>query len=143
MSENNIYDLDETLYGTLENDTILGYGGNDSLWGQEGNDILIGYGGGRNEVDTLQGGDGSDTFVLGDNYSGVFYRGQTSFGKIADFNQNQDVIQVKGNADEYRLHYGRISGDQALRDTLIYYGSDLIGIVQDTTDVDSAKFSFV
>jgi hypothetical protein len=60
------------------------------------------------EIDTLAGGEGSDTFVLGDNGTvlgiqrggpEVYYvgGGNSDFARITDFNLSEDVIQLAAN----------------------------------------------
>jgi Ca2+-binding RTX toxin-like protein len=63
--------LDNAIYGTTGNETLLGGGGNDVIVGGGGNDLS--YGGAGNEYlyggtgnDTGYGGTGIDVFVLGD-----------------------------------------------------------------------------
>ncbi len=76
--------IGETIYGGAGNDIIYGYGGDDCLYGGSGNDFLYGgdgadqlFGGSGNdwlftgslkdnEGDTLTGGEGFDTFVIGE-----------------------------------------------------------------------------
>lgn len=61
-------DGDDILDGSGGNDTLIGGKGFDFLYGGDGADILIGSSGSSNgqlEVDILEGGLGSDTFVLG------------------------------------------------------------------------------
>ncbi|NET04751.1 MAG: calcium-binding protein [Symploca sp. SIO2B6] len=130
------------LYGGSGNDTLLGSTGNDYLSGSSGNDILNGYGSGT-EYDTLSGGDGKDTFLLG-NTSSIFYLG-AGHATITDFDWREyDKFQAYGSIDNYSLNQSsNVSGGSAL-DTQIYYRGDLIGVVQDTTDVLlRADFNFV
>ena len=70
----------ETIYGLGGNDHIYGYGGDDALWGGEGNDLLDGGAGndtlqggtgndilvGRSGADTMVGGTGNDTYYVDD-----------------------------------------------------------------------------
>lgn len=150
----------DSLYGESGNDRLLGYGGNDflvggsgndSLNGGSGNDALRGFSGGYNrEIDALIGGQGGDTFMLGD-ATGVFYLGgrnssnrDASYGLIKDWNSQVDHIQVYGNANSYRLVQNRNWFGSSANDTGIYIGSDLIGVVQDSTNVNlSRDFVFV
>ncbi|MEH1911183.1 MAG: hypothetical protein V7L05_05820 [Nostoc sp.] len=55
------------------NDSLYGGSGDDLLYGGAGNDRLDGYSTSGTEYDTLVGGDGSDTFVLGGSW-GVSYQ---------------------------------------------------------------------
>jgi Ca2+-binding RTX toxin-like protein len=128
----------DTLYGEAGNDYLLGYDGNDTLSGGTGTDTLNGEwgndilnGGGYSydsfEYDTLTGGAGADTFVLGD-YFGAQYEG-SGYATITDFNWAEgDKIQVYGNVEDYSLSaYG--SGVD------IFYQGDLLAYVENTTDV--------
>lgn len=58
----------DTLIGTLEDDTIFGEGGNDIILGSGGNDLLYGNEGG----DTLDGSIGNDILVGNDNNDYLF-----------------------------------------------------------------------
>ena len=148
----------DTIYGDEGNDALYGYSGNDSLYGGagsdslnggSGNDILRGFSSGYSqEIDTLTGGFGSDTFVLGDS-TGVCYLGGVSNGLdysyalITDWNAYSDSIQAWGNASWYHLGTGNWLGGSAT-DTGIYCGSDLIGVIQDSTNVSIYRdFKFV
>jgi RTX calcium-binding nonapeptide repeat (4 copies) len=131
----------ETLYGTDEADNIIGFGGDDYLDGGYGNDRLDGYATSGTEYDTLIGGAGSDTFVLG-GFWGVSYQG-TGYATIADWDPSADYIETPGDSSQYSFGYSDWSGGSAM-DTQIYYGSDLIAVVQDSTDVDFVRdFQFV
>ncbi|RUT08285.1 hypothetical protein DSM106972_014530 [Dulcicalothrix desertica PCC 7102] len=130
----------ENIIGSSGNDQLYGNAANNRLNGGAGNDYLSGYGGGT-EYDTLTGGSGSDTFALG-NSSGVFYRG-SGYATITDFSAGFDKIAVRGIANQYSLR--TVSGVGGSNyDTAIYFGNDLIGVVQDTTNVNlSRDFRFV
>ena len=140
------------LYGGLGNDTLAGGEGNDYLDGGDGDDILQGsdtlnyyYGiPGLTvpEYDTLVGGAGRDTFVIGTN------RGNLNMGHgyavIADFTSFVDRIQVKQSGVSITLKKENMVGGGAL-DTLIYNGTDLIAVVQDNSSLqlNSSYFNFV
>ena len=147
----------DSLYGDDGNDILKGYDGNDYLYGGSGNDTLEGEygndyldgGGAFIEIDTLTGGSGSDTFVIGDS-TGVGYLGgydyftntDGSYALITDFSAASDYIQAYAGAS-YSLGYGDWSGGYGL-DTAIYTGGDLLAVVQDTTNVDIYRdFLFV
>lgn len=135
------YTGNDYLRGDAGNDTLLGGSGNDILSGGSGNDRLDGYATTGTEYDTLTGGSGSDTFVLGGSW-GVSYLG-SGYATITDWYQPSDWLEVKGSASQYSLGYANWEGGSAT-DTLIYNGSDVIGVVQDTTNVSiSADFRFV
>jgi len=117
----------DKLYGQAGNDTLYGEAGNDLLDGGAGNDYLDGYASFRNEeYDTLTGGTGADTFVLGnaDPKQGLFYQGR-GHAIITDYSPQDDYIQLKGSASNYKLlNWGS--------DTWIYLNdnsNDAIGVV--------------
>ena len=146
----------DKLYGGLGNDTLAGGEGNDYLDGGDGDDILQGsdtlnyyYGiPGLTvpEYDTLVGGAGRDTFVIGNN------RGNLNMGPgyavIADFISFVDRIQVKRSGVSavtgITLKKQNMVGGGA-SDTLIYNGTDLIAVVQDNSSLqlNSSYFNFV
>ncbi len=147
-------DGDDYLDGGTGNDSLLGEAGTDTLVGGSGDDTLNGYGGTTGEYDVLSGdysfsqpgvqdsSDGTDTFVLGD-ASGAFYLGE-GHATITDFYWFEgDNFQVYGSESDYSLGFQNWSGSSEV-DTLIYYQSDLIGVVQDTTNVIASwDFTFV
>ncbi len=124
-----------TLNGYSGNDYLYGRGGDDILYGGSGNDYLNGYSSGK-EYDILSGGSGYDTFVIGDSQS-VFYQG-LGFATITDWNSSYDMIQAKGSSSQYSFGTGNWSGSNAL-DTEIYFGNDLIAVVEDTTNVSFSR----
>jgi Ca2+-binding RTX toxin-like protein len=148
---------DDVLRGGDGNDVIRGKSGDDYLEGGAGDDTLIGtsLSGGRagfqfydsNEVDTLIGGEGKDTFVLGVN-AGALYTYEGSYGEpnhglILDFSADAgDRIQLFGSSRLYSL-----TTDGA--DTQIYYvgarSPDLVGVVKGATGLDlfGSEFSYV
>ena len=154
--------------GHLDNIELLAYdanpnlGGSDTLQGGAGNDILNGanYGSstpGANQADFLNGGAGNDTFVLGDKdavyYSYGVTTGLLDVAIIEDFNPSEDVIQLKGNANSYRLRsFG--SGTVLGTDTQVGAGvgimsssREIIGFVQDVNinelNLNSTSFEYV
>lgn len=101
-------------------DVIVGGKGNDGIFGGRGNDTISGVAisksdRGRNEIDTLRGGSGSDLFQLGD--ADDFYYddglivspgddtplGLKDYGLIEDFTNGDDLIQLNGSAEQYVL----------------------------------------
>jgi Ca2+-binding RTX toxin-like protein len=147
----------DTLYGQNGNDTLLGMDGKDYLSGGDGDDRLDGYGRGLThgvQIDTLSGGAGSDTFVLGGSW-GVSYPGYVyGYAIITDFNGLFDWIELAGspithsyNGSYYSLEYANEAGTTAM-DTLLYYHNNddftPIAIIVDTTDVQwSRDFKWV
>ncbi|MEO0868994.1 MAG: calcium-binding protein, partial [Cyanobacteria bacterium J06642_11] len=132
---------DDLLLGFSGDDILLGDTGSDTLLGESGNDALAAYGFTTEEYDLLSGGTGADAFFLGDT-SGVYYQG-LGYGTITDFNNLEgDAILLAGNANNYSLGVQNFSGDAAL-DTLIYFNNDLVGVVQDSTNVNANSFFYV
>lgn len=114
------------LYGGNGHDSLYGEGQTDLLYGGEGNDWINGGGYSYNsfEYDTLSGGTGADTFVLGDNWGGAYYQG-AGYATVIDFNwQEGDKFLVYGNFSDYSVENNKI-----------YYKNDLIASVIGTTDV--------
>ncbi|MBC1198041.1 calcium-binding protein, partial [Microcystis aeruginosa BLCCF158] len=116
-------DGNDTINGGGGNDTIEGGLGNDVISGGDGNDAIDAGGGsdvisgvktgsanpGKNEIDILAGGEGRDTFILGDATS-IFYddgnttnTGTSDYATIADFNPTDDIIQIRGSSIDYLL----------------------------------------
>ena len=94
---------DDTLYGGLANDTLLGGAGADSIWGQEGNDSLSGGDGadiifGQADADTVDGGAGNDTIYGGDGADSLL--------------GGDDLDTIYGDAGDDRLEGGE--GDDLL-----------------------------
>ena len=130
-------DGNDALIGKRDNDTLFGNDGNDLLVGGSGNDYLDGYGYGvssnTDQYDTLIGGSGADTFVLG-NLLEVYYLG-SSYATIQDWDPSSDSIAVTGDFSKYSLQTDDFGIGSSAKDTGIYYGSDLICLVQDSTNV--------
>ena len=134
----------DTLEGGQGKDELIGGNGNDQLSGGDGDDTLRGddiFGGGvySEQIDTLTGGSGYDTFVIDDpnrvaQPNSISNSEDSSYTLITDFSVEYDFIQAHGNADDYSLDYGNWSGNSN-QDTGIYMGDDLIAVVRDTTDV--------
>lgn len=104
----------DLLYGGSGHDSLYGSDENDALYGGAGNDFLVGGDEGfangtylsafSNQIDTLTGGAGRDTF------GGLFYddgdpltAGTTSYTLIKDFNTQEDFIQLSGAKSNYYL----------------------------------------
>ncbi len=120
---------DDRLDGGAGNDLLIGNTGDDVLIGGDGDDVLLGTAVGngrtavvdRGEVDTLTGGKGSDTFILGALFNqprGVVYyndaapsaagvssgdhtHSDSNRAIITDFTA-EDFIQLAGIASDYR-----------------------------------------
>ncbi len=83
----------DTLFGGSGYDTLVGGRGNDALYGNLGRDVLNGGEGddlivGGRSSDTLTGGLGSDVFV--------FHTADRGHDVITDFEDGQDLIEIKG-----------------------------------------------
>ena len=98
---------DDTLIAGAGDNHLFGGSGNDNLSAGMGNDILFGTdagAAGSGEIDTLMGGGGADTFVLGEAEQ-VFYSsaGALDYALITDFDAAMDTIQLVGEAVAYWL----------------------------------------
>jgi Ca2+-binding RTX toxin-like protein len=108
------------------------------------------------EADTLTGGGGRDTFVLG-NEEGVFYddgdvltRGAADFALITDFDVSRDSIQLYGSAEFYSLDFftsevGTINAD-LIYDPGVTARGELIATLQDVSadlTLSDSAFTFV
>ena len=98
------FDGDDLLKGEAGNDELLGEAGDDRLFGGDGDDILNGTGFGLigiGERDVLEGGAGSDIFVLGDFFD-IYYDDNaasvsaSNAGRaiIKDFVPGEDIIEL-------------------------------------------------
>ncbi len=138
----------DTLFGDVGNDSLYGGNGNDTLVSEDGDDYLDGYGWGT-EFDTLTGGAGADTFVLGSYWSNVYYvEDGAGYATITDWEASIDSIQLSGSSSDYRLEFQTNWVGTSAYDTGIYYtggtgSEELIGVVQDTTNLDISQFTFV
>ncbi|MEG5039811.1 MULTISPECIES: peptidoglycan DD-metalloendopeptidase family protein [unclassified Microcoleus] len=130
-ASNNLTGLggNDKIYGQDGNDTLYGEAGNDYLNGGAGNDYLDGYASfNRADFDTLEGGTGADTFVLGNTRQGMFYQGNGQ-ATISDYNFRDDYIQLRGNASQYRLI--NQGNDKLIQTT----GGDTLAIVKNVPDL--------
>jgi Ca2+-binding RTX toxin-like protein len=143
----------DDIRGGNSDDTLIGGAGNDTIDGGSGNDIINGIDLGRSsnngtgEVDFLRGGAGSDRFILGDNVNSYYddqniaSSGGSDYAIIADFNQNEDRIQLHGTASDYRLV---VSG----ANTNLYIDKagteidELIGVFQNITGLNLSSNAF-
>lgn len=116
------WDGDDTLWGWEGDDNLYGEAGSDTLYGEAGNDFLDGYNDYaylspdspnylydadlKNQYDSLTGGAGADTFVIGNMY-GSYYQDDSpgfeyGYATIEDFDYSEgDKIQVFGSVDDY------------------------------------------
>jgi Ca2+-binding RTX toxin-like protein len=87
----------DTLLGEAGNDNLYGGGGSDKLYGGFGADLLIGWtgndllvGGRDGSRDTLDGGQGTDTF-----FSEMYRRGNQWFNRefFVDYRPHQDILR--------------------------------------------------
>ncbi|MEL7085745.1 MAG: hypothetical protein AAGM36_14750 [Cyanobacteria bacterium J06597_1] len=153
----------DLIAGGRGEDLIVAGSGNDHVNGDNGNDILIGVadsnssnnsGFGIGELDTLTGGSGGDTFILGDEFS-VYYddgdsltRGESDAAIITDFNSNKDFIQLNGSAELYTLDFFRSASGTISADLIYDSGAtsrgEIIAILQNvSTDISLGNSSFV
>lgn len=125
---------DDLLDGGTGNDSLFGGTENDKLVGGWGNDILNGYGYGTNEIDTLEGGLEADTFVLGDRWGGVYYKG-AGYARISDFKSWEgDKIQIAGSASDYKVY------SFSNRTTIFANSNDLIAVLDNVSQFSSSDF---
>jgi hypothetical protein len=127
----------DLIYGHEDNDSLYGNVGSDELSGGPGTDYLNGYGGTSWEYDTLLGGSGTDYFALGD-WQGVSYLGG-GYATIIGWEWQYDYIETYGDINQYSLDFDNYGIGNEAYDTGIYYGSNLIAIVQDSTEVNIAR----
>lgn len=163
----------DVLAGGSGNDQLTGGQGNDILNGGAGNDRLVGAGGlnnGRGEIDTLIGGTGRDTFVIGSAYDdgnnladgdpGNFFNGidgTGDFARILDFRVGEDLIQLSGSRSSYVLKPidNSLRGGSAAQDVgifrkngpTLFQPDELVAIVQDAPSglnlANTLQFRFV
>jgi Ca2+-binding RTX toxin-like protein len=121
---------------------ITGNARSNDLHGGDGDDVLTGGTGlglsGSREVDTLDGGAGADTFVLGD----VDFRyyddrssltpGTEGYARIVDFTPTDgDKLKLKGGAAEYFLGASPVAG---LPGTALFHDTDFDGLLDAAHD---------
>jgi hypothetical protein len=152
----------DVLYGGKNDDTVIGGAGNDVVFGDRGSDTVIGVDPGAiapglGEIDILTGGngvvtEGVDVFVLGDAARPYYDSGNNNdvgfedYASIQDYNPAEDIIQLHGGSDRYRLD---VAPEGLPPGTAIYYqtggGDESIGIVGGVSNLtfDGGGFSFV
>jgi hypothetical protein len=124
---------DDSLDGGKSFDTLMGGGGKDTLVGGDGINNLNGGNGddvlvGGNGQDLMRGGNGQDTYVIGDR-NNRFYDGYAWYDRalIKDFQAQQDTIQLKGKASDYRLRSLSGSGVSSMG---IFSNNELVALVE-------------
>lgn len=164
---------DDFIAGGRGNDTLFGSNGDDELIGDQGNDSLIG--GNQNDTlsgagfassvgdrDTLNGGFGSDLFILGESGGdnpivhyddGIFFNfGSDDFALIEDFESSVDQIQLVGIASQYRTRTTSVDGILGVGIFRFdpvgapgVFSEELIAVVQGTNrlNLNSSDFVFV
>lgn len=141
-----------TLSGLAGNDRLYGMAGNDQLLGGDGNDLLVGTDSktkGQGAIDTLTGGAGSDTFVLGQalspsgsdyyNDGNAISFGTSDYALITDFTIGEDQIQLIQNSSRYRITdvtLGSVTGAGIYVKGNMLVRSELIGVVQGVAAAD-------
>ena len=95
-----IVEPDQTLFGTIRPDRLIGAGGNDTIEGFNANDLLYGNGGndyltGDQGNDTLYGGDGDDHFFGGAERDRLW--GETGNNELLGYGDEDRLIGGLGN----------------------------------------------
>lgn len=113
----------DMLYGGAGNDTLVGGEQSNTLVGGEGNDLFIGGKG----IDLIEGGSGQDRFVIG-NETQLYYTDQpwSDHAVIKDFEQGQDLIQLKGQASDYTV---QAASSEGVNGAGIFYQGAMIALV--------------
>lgn len=125
----------DQLHGNEGNDILIGDAGSDFINGEQGDDILQGFGFGTDEFDTLRGGEGADTFVLGNEFE-IFYQ-QGGFATIPDLNSSEgDKIRVFGSASNYSLEVNN-------NNTEIFFNGKLLAVVENITEFQLSTDNFI
>jgi Ca2+-binding RTX toxin-like protein len=139
------------LFGEIGNDSLIGGNGKDWLSGEDGNDWLLGSfltsdNPSTDEIDTLTGGAGADTFALNSVLNGssstlrYLLSNQEDYALITDFEIGSDKLNLgEGSFGFGNLPAGIITG-QALYYTPPLGFANLIAVIQTTTG-DSAKLT--
>lgn len=136
----------DILQGSYTRDGLVGGLGNDSLNGGNGADTLNGAAIpvqipisdslGFNEIDTLTGGPGADTFVLDAVRNSMYVRdGNAGYALITDFSflegdKLKAIDYTNQGVDSYQFGYEDWNSD-GIVDTQIYYTNTLYGIAND------------
>ena len=135
---------DDVIEALAGDDRLFGRGGSDELVGGSGNDLLAGGSpSSGDEIDTLRGGEGSDTLYLG-NISGLYYddEGTEDYAKIIDFEVGVDRIRYGGRTDFSDLSARTVSSNGVpLR--LYYYQEDLIAVRNLPVSISASSFGLL
>lgn len=135
---------DDYLFGGSGNDTLNGGAGNDYLDGAFDNIADSNWLKERVNFDTLTGGAGSDTFVLGNTYGSLYYNTdiQIGYAHITDFDITQDYIQVSSAMGTYSLQTTSTGTGIFLNES--DGTKDLFGFAEGVFDLDIGRdFIFV
>lgn len=122
----------DILKGGTGNDMLAGGSGGDRLFGGEGSDMIVGGAG----ADLLYGGSGADVF----NYDALTESTATSIDVIADFNRNEDKIDLTDFDIAFDdLDIAIVNGETEVS----VEGTDFkLRILGDDHDLSAAQFNF-
>lgn len=143
---------EDSLFGDGGNDELRGGVGSDDLDGGDDNDTLMGvdpsaqvdYG--RSTIDTLTGGNGSDTFVLAENE--VFYNsgipdnvGIEDYALITDYEIDEDTLELNGSLEDYSFGASPedVPSGLGIFSEQEESGNELIAVLQDVSNSDDVK----
>ena len=140
-------DFNAVLRGIIEiklsdNDKLTGGKGHDVLNGGADDDTLNGTdadAAGYFERDTLTGGAGVDTFILGETIQAYYAtQGIQDYAVITDFNHNQDKVQLYGVVSDYQTQ-------QQGNDMFLSHSGDLVVIFEgvNSLDINNGTFHYV
>ena len=68
----------------------------------------------------------------------TYYQG-SGYALITDWDYTSDYIQAHGSSSQYSLQSGNYGFGTSAQDTAIYYGTDVIGYIQDSTNVSFSR----
>ncbi|MEL6939487.1 MAG: calcium-binding protein [Cyanobacteria bacterium J06598_1] len=118
---------DDVMFGNSDADTMYGSSGNDRLYGGAGDDVLGGGMPGNAsdgaQIDALNGGAGSDIFVVAGFYAVL---GDEDYAVIKDFNKAEDRIFIGTETHTLATATGALPGG-----TAVYNGNgNLVAVIQ-------------
>lgn len=139
----------DNLYGREGNDTLDGGANNDKLMGGDGDDLLLG-GDGNDKLwgdagnDTLNGGTGKDDLTGGTGADVFVFDSSSKIGRIMDFEDGIDQIDLTGLADAGITRFDMLSLVQSGSMAIVSLsGSNRIELMNtDITDLDASDFIF-